>query len=181
MTRAIYFDYDGALDDLLSLTLLTRYRGISLRGVTVTPADCLIQPAVSATRKILELAKRHGIWVVEDCAQAAGASYRGRPVGSMGDLGAFSLQTNKIITTGDGGAVTTHSRHLWERALRSHDQGSLRGEGGQPAIDTSGEAFFGQNFRMNELTGAVALAQVRKLPAIVEAMRQCKAVLRREL
>ncbi|MFB9908579.1 nucleoside hydrolase [Allokutzneria oryzae] len=56
MARAIYFDHDGALDDLLSLTLLTRYRGVSLKGVTVTPADCLIEPAVSVTRKILDLA-----------------------------------------------------------------------------------------------------------------------------
>ncbi|SDM79799.1 nucleoside hydrolase [Allokutzneria albata] len=65
MTRAIYFDHDGALDDLLSLTLLTRYSGIALKGVTVTPADCLVEPAVSATRKILDLAGAHHVPVAE--------------------------------------------------------------------------------------------------------------------
>ncbi|GAA4013537.1 nucleoside hydrolase [Allokutzneria multivorans] len=65
MSRAIYFDHDGALDDLLSLALLTRYRGIALKGVTVTPADCLIGPAVSATRKILDVAGAHEVPVAE--------------------------------------------------------------------------------------------------------------------
>src|SRR5579883_2845109 len=73
---------------------------------------------------ILELARRHDLRVIEDCAQAQGAAYQGRPVGSMGDAGAFSFCQDKIMTTGgEGGMLTTNDAELWSRAWAFKDHG----------------------------------------------------------
>ena len=120
---------------------------------------------------ILPIARKHGIRVLEDCAQSVGGSYKGKPVGSMGDIAIYSLQLNKTITAGEGGAVTTNDPVLFERAGRFHDVGSLRGPHeklvGKPQL----EPFVGCNFRMSEFTGGVLLAQTRKLDTIVGGVR----------
>jgi 8-amino-3,8-dideoxy-alpha-D-manno-octulosonate transaminase len=121
---------------------------------------------------IMAIARRRGLRVVEDCAQSVGASYKGRPLGSIGDIGIYSLQLNKTITAGEGGAVVTNNPELFERASRFHDLGGLRAPhqeaiGGKPALDW----FIGTNFRMNEFSGGVLLAQTRKLDKIVTAVR----------
>lgn len=127
-----------------------------------TPAD--LDP-------ILRIARKHKIRVLEDCAQAVGADYKGKPVGSHGDIGIYSLQLNKTITAGEGGAVVTNDPVLFERAARFHDLGGLRSLHeqvvGKPQLDW----FFGTNFRMSEFTGGVLLAQLRKLDTIVAAVR----------
>jgi 8-amino-3,8-dideoxy-alpha-D-manno-octulosonate transaminase len=122
--------------------------------------------------RIMAVAKKHGLKVLEDCAQSCGASFHGKPVGSIGNAGAFSLQINKIITTGDGGALTTSDPLVYERAVRCHDLGFVRE---QFEIQEQGKAFFGNNYRMNELSGAVALVQLGKLDKIVRDMRAIKA------
>ena len=120
---------------------------------------------------VLAIARRHRVKVVEDCAQSMGASYKGRPVGSLGDIGIYSLQINKTITAGEGGALVTNDPILFERASRFHDLGSLRAPHqkavGSPRID----GFPGSQFRMSEFTGGVLLAQLRKLDEIVAALR----------
>ena len=115
--------------------------------------------------ELMEIAEKHGLKVIEDCAQAAGAKYKGRRVGSIGDVGAFSLQLNKLITCGDGGVVTTDDEEIYEKAVRYHDHGFFRGKEG-------GEPFVGQVYRMNELSGAVALEQLRKLDKIISLLRR---------
>jgi len=121
--------------------------------------------------RILPIARKHNLKVLEDCAQSVGASYKGRPLGSIGDLGIYSLQLNKTITAGEGGAVTTSDPVLFERAARFHDLGYLRDVHervvGKPKLDV----FVGTNFRMNEFSGGVLLAQLRKLDTIVGAVR----------
>ena len=121
--------------------------------------------------RILAIARAHKLRVLEDCAQSVGASYKGRPVGSMGDIGIYSLQLNKTITAGEGGAVVTSDPVLFERASRFHDLGGFRAphqqEVGKPELDW----FFGSNFRINEFTGGVLLAQTRKLDRIIGAVR----------
>lgn len=121
--------------------------------------------------RILPVARKHRLKVLEDCAQSVGASYKGRPLGSIGDIGIFSLQLNKTITAGEGGAVTTNDPVLFERAARFHDLGGLRDVHqrvlGKPQLDW----FVGCNFRMNEFSGGVLLAQLRKLDLIVGAVR----------
>jgi len=111
---------------------------------------------------ILAEARKAGLDVIEDCAEAAGASYQGHPVGSMGRIGILSFQHQKIITSGEGGMVVTSDAGLYERAVRMHDLGSYR------AFHTlhhqpQGTSFCGAQYRMSELTAAVALGQFRKL------------------
>jgi 8-amino-3,8-dideoxy-alpha-D-manno-octulosonate transaminase len=123
--------------------------------------------------RILSIAKKHKLRVLEDCAQSVGAAYKGRPVGSMGDIGIYSLQLNKTITAGEGGAVVTNDPRLFERASRFHDVGGFRGPhleavGGQAAV---ADGFCGANYRMSEFTGGVLLAQTRKLDRILQGVR----------
>lgn len=122
--------------------------------------------------RILPIARKHGLKVLEDCAQSLGADYKGRPVGSIGDIAIYSFQFCKTITSGEGGAVVTDDPVLFERACRFHDLGPLR-----PALkeQLGGErvpAFVGTNFRMSEFTGGVMDAQLAKLDMIVAALRE---------
>ena len=125
--------------------------------------------------KIMEIAKEHKLNVIEDCCQAAGASYKGKKVGSIGDIGAFSLNIYKTITAGDGGMVVTSDRDLYERAFGFHDQGHKPKRMG---LEIGNRSIIGMNLRINELTGAVALAQVRKLEKIVKILRERKRKLK---
>lgn len=122
------------------------------------------QGGVGDMDALLALAQARGISVVEDCAQSFGASWRGRKIGSLGDIGCFSLQHNKVLTTGDGGMVTTRDPVPFERAVRYHDLGLFRSAlKAQTGNVERVPDFSGLQFRMNELTGAVALAQLRNL------------------
>jgi 8-amino-3,8-dideoxy-alpha-D-manno-octulosonate transaminase len=121
--------------------------------------------------RLLKLARSHKLKVLEDCAQSMGADYRGRPLGSLGDIGIYSMQLYKTITAGEGGGLVTNDPILFERASRYHDLGMLR----PPHQTTVGGAhlqpFAGSQFRMNEFTGGVLLAQMAKLDTIVAALR----------
>jgi 8-amino-3,8-dideoxy-alpha-D-manno-octulosonate transaminase len=123
--------------------------------------------------EILSVAHRRGVKVLEDCAQSLGASYRGKPVGSIGDIGIYSFQIAKTISSGEGGAVVTNDPLLFERAARYHDLGLLRPPHqamlgpAAPAL----EGMLGNQYRMSEFTGGVLLAQLRKLDTIVAALR----------
>jgi len=121
--------------------------------------------------RVLPVARKHGLKVLEDCAQSVGASYKGRPVGSFGDIGIYSLQLNKTITAGEGGAVVTNDPLLFERASRFHDLGGLRAPHEKLLGKPQGDWFIGSQFRMNEFSGGVLLAQLRKLDTIVASIR----------
>ncbi|WP_164821610.1 DegT/DnrJ/EryC1/StrS family aminotransferase [Paenibacillus koleovorans] len=128
---------------------------------------------------IMAFARSKDIPVIEDVAQSCGATYKGQPAGSIGTIGAFSFQMNKIITAGEGGAVVTRDVKLFERAVRYHDQGLMRHHT-RYGIDSPDDqfAFVGQNYRMSDITGAVMVEQWKKLPSIVAAMRQCHDLIR---
>jgi 8-amino-3,8-dideoxy-alpha-D-manno-octulosonate transaminase len=121
--------------------------------------------------RILAVARRHKLRVLEDCAQSVGASYKGRPVGSLGDVGIYSMQLHKTITSGEGGAVVTSDPELFERASRFHDLGLLRPPHAEWAGGAKLTGFAGSQFRMSEFTGGVLLAQLGKLDEIVRALR----------
>ncbi len=124
---------------------------------------------------IMAIAKKHNLYVLEDCCQAVGASYKGKRVGTIGNIGAFSLNVFKTISTGDGGAVITNDENLYERAFGYHDQGHKPNRTG---VEIGNRSLIGMNMRMNELTGAVALAQTRKLDEILSTLRAKKALLK---
>jgi dTDP-4-amino-4,6-dideoxygalactose transaminase len=109
------------------------------------------------------IADRHGIPLIEDCAQAFGATYDGRWVGSYGSAGIYSFNEFKTITCGDGGLLVTDDEGLYRRAFALHDQGHSPNRKG---IEVGARPFLGLNFRMTELEGAVLVAQLRKLDQI---------------
>ena len=107
--------------------------------------------------------------MIEDCAEAPGATYRGRRVGTWGDAAIFSFQHNKPMTAGEGGLIATRDLRLYERAVRLHDLGQYRAP--HAAITPAREpAFAGGQYRMSELTAAVALTLVAEgsLPDIAD-------------
>lgn len=125
--------------------------------------------------EIMAIAKEHNLIVLEDACQACGASYKGKRVGTIGKMGAFSLNFFKTISSGDGGAVITDDFDLYERAFGFHDQGHKPNRTG---VEVGNRSIVGMNMRMNELTGAVALAQARKLDDILTTLRTKKAKLK---
>lgn len=119
--------------------------------------------------RIMAIAKKHKLLVLEDCCQAAGASYKGKKVGTIGNIGAFSLNFFKTINSGDGGFVITSDKDLYEKAFGMHDQGHNANRTG---VEIGSRNLLGLNFRMNELTAAVALAQLKKLDKIVATLHE---------
>jgi dTDP-4-amino-4,6-dideoxygalactose transaminase len=128
--------------------------------------------------KIMEVAKKHNLLVIEDGCQAAGATYQGRKLGTIGDIGTFSLNQHKNIAAGSGGLITTNDDALYERAFAIYDQGHKPHRSGKEIGERS---LVGLNFQMNELTGAVALAQVRKLESMLQTLRAKKKDLKDRL
>ena len=121
-----------------------------------------------AMDKIMDLAEKWGLFVIEDCAQAHGAEYRGKPVGSFGHINTFSFCQDKIITTGgEGGLLSTNNRELWKRAWSYKDHGknwdtvhSQNQTGSFRYLHDS----FGSNYRMTEMQAAIGRLQLKKLP-----------------
>jgi dTDP-4-amino-4,6-dideoxygalactose transaminase len=134
---------------------------------------------------IRELARDRGIKVIEDCAQAHGATYKGRPVGSFGDAAAFSFCQDKIMTTGgEGGMLTTNDERVWERATSFRDHGTRHNASGN---DKDSHSFrwvhdtFGTNWRLTEMQSAIGRIQLRKLPNWVAMRRRNAAILTKGL
>jgi 8-amino-3,8-dideoxy-alpha-D-manno-octulosonate transaminase len=131
---------------------------------------------------IMAVARKHGVKVLEDAAQAIGVRYKGRYVGTIGDAGAFSLQLDKNITSGEGGAIVTDDWEIYDRAVRYQDQGGqFTTSKGEVRDHTSGEPFIGTNLRMNEIAGAIAEVQVQRLPEMIASMRARAQSIRRRL
>lgn len=122
--------------------------------------------------RVMDIAKRHDLLVLEDVAQAAGGTYRGARLGSIGHAGAFSFNHFKIIACGEGGAVTTSIRKVYERALIHHD--SACAAFGRNADRLSEAPFAGQNYRMSEIAAAILVVQVRRLDGILQRLRNLK-------
>lgn len=141
-----------------------------------TKAVMLVQMcgAMGRMDEIIDLCKRKNLKLIEDSAQALGASYKGQFAGTMGMMGCYSLDFFKIITAGEGGAVVTNDTELAKRAEcfsdHGHDHiGTNRGMENHPWI--------GFNYRNSELHAAVALAQLRKIDFILEKQRKHKKIL----
>jgi len=117
------------------------------------------------------LAAEHKLALIEDCAQAFGAKYKGRAVGSIGDVGTYSFNVYKTITAGDGGMVVTRDEALYRRFFGIHDQGHSPLRTG---IEVGKRPFVGLDFRLTEIQAAVLLAQLRKLGTIAERLHANK-------
>ncbi|HOP76917.1 MAG TPA: DegT/DnrJ/EryC1/StrS family aminotransferase [Thermogutta sp.] len=133
---------------------------------------------------IMELASRAGLAVIEDCAQAHGARYKGQPVGSLGHIAAFSFCQDKIITTGgEGGMVTTNDPQLWRKVWELKDHGKNWDLIRQPGNGTFRwvHESLGTNWRMTEMQAAIGRVALTKLENWVGIRRANAAILRRRL
>jgi 8-amino-3,8-dideoxy-alpha-D-manno-octulosonate transaminase len=131
--------------------------------------------------KIAKIAHDKGVKVLEDCAQACGSSQNGKPAGSHGDIAIFSFQLNKNITSGEGGLILCDDDDLYKRCVAIHDLGYTRSDEGRLVPNDERYQMWGFGCRLNELAGAMLLAQLGKLDKITGAMRNAKWKIRRAL
>ena len=132
--------------------------------------------------EIMALAKQHNIWVIEDCAQAHGAKYKGRPVGSIGHVGAWSFCQDKIMTTGgEGGMVTTNDKALWQKMWEYKDHGknydSIYHKQHPPGFRWLHDSF-GTNWRMMEMQAVIGRIQLKKMAEWTKIRTQNAKILR---
>jgi perosamine synthetase len=127
--------------------------------------------------QIVALARRHGLSVVEDAAEGFCSRFNNRCLGTFGKTGCFSFSPNKVITTGQGGAIVTNDAAFFHRLRELKDQGrSVRGTGGADVHDS-----IGFNFKLTNLQAAVGLGQLEKLDARLERIRRTYSIYRDEL
>lgn len=124
---------------------------------------------------ILDIARKHGLPVIEDACEALGAQCRGRNAGGIGDLGVFAFYPNKPITTGEGGMVVTRDAALAE-TMRA-----LRNQGRRADDDWNGHRLLGYNYRLSEINCALGLAQMQRLDAILDKREAVAAMYATEL
>ncbi len=128
---------------------------------------------------IHQFAQEKGLYVIEDAAQACGSLHQGQPVGTLGDVGCFSFQLEKNITSGEGGAVVTRDAEWYRRATIYSDQGGQFWTSHAGVRDHFGqEPIVGENLRMNEIAGAILGIQLQKLPALRERIEANVSILR---
>ena len=132
--------------------------------------------------EIMALAKQHNLWVIEDCAQAHGAKYKGKPVGSIGHVGAWSFCQDKIMTTGgEGGMVTTNDKALWQKMWEYKDHGknydSIYHKQHPPGFRWLHDSF-GTNWRMMEMQAVIGRIQLKKMAEWTKIRTQNAKILR---
>ncbi|HYR95793.1 MAG TPA: DegT/DnrJ/EryC1/StrS family aminotransferase [Candidatus Binatus sp.] len=138
---------------------LLRRGGRSGRLKAILPVHVFGQPA--DMDPILEVARRHDLAVIEDACEAIGATYKGRPAGTLGDAGVFAFYPNKLVTTGEGGMIVTR-RAAWDALVRS-----LRNQGRDVFDGWLQHSRLGYNYRLDELSAALGAAQVRRLDELL--------------
>ena len=154
------------IDDSLTIDPYDIEKKISKYTKAIIPVHMLGLP--SNMDKIMELARKYNLRVVEDSCQADGGCYKGRRLGSIGDVGAFSFNFFKIISAGEGGAVTTDNEAIYERALIYHDGGTaFRAH----ANILKTPVFVGAQYRTNEVWGAILREQLKRLEGILNDLR----------
>jgi len=155
------------VDESLTLDPADFERRIGPRTKAVIPVHMGGRP--SNMDAIMDVAQRHGLHVVEDACQAIGGSYRGRRLGTIGAAGAFSFNQFKTISCGEGGALLTSDRKIYERALYCHDMGCTFRNHAGTLTETP---FLGNTFRMNELQCAMLRVQLDRLDGILARLRE---------
>jgi dTDP-4-amino-4,6-dideoxygalactose transaminase len=132
-------------------------------------------------QEIRKVARAHKLFLLEDCAQCCGGRVGGQPVGTFGDMGIYSFQLNKNMTSGEGGCVVTRDERLYQRAVAAQDLGYARDAKGRLIEDDPSLRLWGRGYRMDELRAAILRVQLRKLPRIIESMHRSKYRIRKAL
>lgn len=150
---------------------------VSSLSRAMIPVHLFGQPA--PMEELLEVARRHGLRVIEDCAQAPGATYQGAKVGTLGDCGVFSFQETKNLMTGEGGMLITNDPTIADIAGRVRNHGEAAVLPGEAR--TYKAEILGWNYRMTEFEAALGLVQLRRLPAQNGARKRLATHLTRAL
>ncbi len=142
---------------------------ITPRTVGIVAVDVFGQAA--DYDELRAIADRHGLWLVEDAAAASGALYKGRPAGSLADLGCFSFHGRKGITSGEGGALTTNNPELDAHARKLHAFGIESALSRAASDDLPVPEFdeLGYNYKLSDIAAAMMLVQLNRLPELVKA------------
>lgn len=167
----VFADIDPATQNLdpasIEENISDRTRAIMVTHIHGIPANM---------DAVMKIAKRYNLFVIEDCAQAHMSKYHGKIVGTIGEVGCFSFQQSKHITTGDGGMVISNGDMKFGRSLRHcFDKGWPRDKPGRDHY------FLAPNYHMTELQAAVGIAQIRKYPKSVEARKKSGKALAKRL
>ncbi|MCC6444092.1 MAG: aminotransferase class V-fold PLP-dependent enzyme [Armatimonadetes bacterium] len=160
------------IDESLTLDPEDVARKITPRTRAIVPVHMI--GTCADMKPLLELARRHNLVVIEDAAQACGATYMGKRLGTLGDMGCFSISSYKITGGGEAGLVMTRDHHLHIRAQNNHDTGACWRPDRYAVEQEEGELFAGYNYKLSELEGAVNLAQLRKMPDQVARWQKAK-------
>jgi len=167
------------IDDSLNIDPAAVEKAITKRTKAIVPVHMRGAPAQMDA--IMDLANRKGLPVVEDVAQAGGASFAGKRLGGLGTIGCFSFDFYKVIVSGEGGFVTTDDEWLYTRAQSWHDTAACWRPDRYATERREGELFCGENYRMSELQGAVALAQIKKADEMLEGYRRAKRLIKEQI
>ncbi len=165
------------IDETLNLDPEDFEKKITDKTKAVIPVHMLGSPA--RIQQIIDIARKHGLMVIEDTAQALGAAVGGKKLGTWGDMGTFSFDFYKTITTGEGGMVISNDRDLYLRASEYADHGHDHNPEVGRALE--GRNFLGFNYRMNELQGAIGLAQLSKLDDMISRQYENQTLIREAL
>lgn len=188
VTSAHCAEYVGARARFVDIDPATFNLSPGLLEAAVTPRTRAIVAVhlfglAAPMDEIMDVASRHGLRVIEDAACAVGTTYRGRPVGTIGDIGCFSFHPRKVITTGEGGMITTSNDQLARlvSSLRNHGAtGPAPGADASKPYTMSTFDNLGFNLRLSDLQAAVGIAQMAKLDALL-AERHQRALLYNQL
>ncbi|MBX3014454.1 MAG: DegT/DnrJ/EryC1/StrS family aminotransferase [Caldilineaceae bacterium] len=159
------------IDETFNLDPADVRRRITPRTKAIMVVHMMGNPA--RLDELKAIADEHGLYLIEDCAQAFGASYKGKAIGTVGDIGTFSFNVYKTITAGDGGMLIMKDEALYKRCFAFHDQGHLPLRSG---VEVGQRPFLGLDFRFTEIQAAVLLAQLAKMSKLVAHLRRNKAL-----
>ena len=162
------------VDETLTIDPIEVEKKISKNTKAVMPVHIMGFPANMAELK--KLSEKHNIAIVEDACQSMGGKFNGKFLGTIGDAGAYSYNYYKIMTSGEGGALVTNNKKIFERALIYHDSSAVAFFGSQ--LDGITERIFGgTEFRVSDITGAILREQLKKLDTIIGDLHKVKFTL----
>lgn len=156
------------IDETLNMNPKEVEKTITSRTKVIIPVHML--GVAAKVEPILEIAKAHDIFVLEDNAQSLGATWNGQYLGTLGTMGTFSFDFGKVITTGEGGMIVTENKELFEYIKEYHDHGHENDLNVSRADERP--RIYGANYRMNEMQAAVGLAQLKKLDFILSRNKE---------
>ena len=178
--------YVGATPVIVDIEPTTLCMDPAAFEAAITPRTKAVIPvhlfgSMADLDKILAIANKHGIKVIEDCAHAHGGEWKGRGVGSWGDAGSWSFQQSKLLTSGEGGAITTNDEHLWEVVGRLSHIGYQRGaKQGEPSTPPP-MGLICHNYRVTEFQAIILLDQLETLRKDTELRAKNADYLREKL